>query len=152
MFIAPKYQFNVNRQTPALIVIFIAFVFTECILLHPQFLTSTLEAAYNSCNCSEIIYTEYRRRVNSRGSNVEKRRLRPIWGLFTRPKGFDSATYSAVEISKYNIASKRHEDIGEITLGKRTLFGVILHNEKIYILGGHRSGHWLNSVSDRKIP
>lgn len=58
-----------------------------------------------------------------------------------------SADPSAAQIEMYNDSSKRFEKFSEIPLKNRQGYGVVLHKNKIFIIGGWANNVFLKSVS-----
>lgn len=130
-------------------IIFLLNELTVSFISHSQFLTTTIEKASKRFHCPDLMYNEYRRRVASHCEEISDRRfpLRSVFCLFAQHKGEDSAEYSAIKIEKFSTKLDRLEEAAEIDLGDRRDFGMILHNSKIYVLGGRRDDNSLKIVS-----
>lgn len=115
--------------------------------LHLQFLNdNSLEATYKEFDCYSHFIAECKRRASGQCPNIGTRRCRAIFCLFTQNKQPDGAENSTVKLEKYNSVLNSFEEAAEITLGDRVFFEVILHKNKIYVLGGFANGVILNSV------
>lgn len=117
-----------------------------------QFLDDTLEMAYEEFNCSNVVIAEYKRRSSNQCSDngVYRSRARSIFHLFLQFTGGEST----IKIEKYNSELNCYEEAGEITLGDRKHFSVILQQNKIYVLGGRSSSKdvRLKSVRVKLLP
>lgn len=101
---------------------------------------------YNRLDCSGSTLRIERNKRSSR-LNAGIRRRRPIFCLFRQIRGLEGAEQSAIKIERYNNALNEFEEAGEIELGVRVYFGVTLHKNKVYILGGSINGVPRKSVS-----
>lgn len=72
---------------------------------------------------------------------------RTIYNVFLRYVGDRGATSSGIKISRYNRTQKSFEIAAEIRIGLRTHFQVVLHKNKIIVLGGKLEKNYLKSVS-----
>lgn len=104
-------------------------------------------AAFKKFDCFELLFAEHKKRILCGSLNVGIRRRRSIFSICTQQKDVDGAEFSAVKIERFNSALHEFEGIREITLGNCRYFGVILHENKLYILGGTVNGVIQKSVS-----
>lgn len=70
-------------------------------------------------------------------ANAVVPRMRSIFQVLEQTKGESDAKYSVVKIVKSNDSSPNHfKDVAEVSVGQRTHFGVFLHKNRIFVLGG----------------
>lgn len=93
------------------------------------------------------------RRAKRKCEIIGERRFGSVFSLYLQDKGLNpkAVKYSAVKIEKFSTALDHLERVSEIRLGDRTLFRAILHDNKIYVLGGMLNNHYVQSVSATKI-
>lgn len=115
-----------------------------------QFLDDTLETVFERFKCCSLINAEYKRRALSQRVTVRSPDSRSIFHVYVNEYKRDCVYLNRAEVivKKYNNQLKRFEKTVEIPLGSRTDFEVVLHKNKIFILGGYNdNGEELKSVS-----
>lgn len=112
------------------------------------FNNTALQSLYTRFACSDLFIEECKRRASGQCSNIGLRRSHSIFCLFAQYKEFEGAEQSAIKIEKFNSVLNSFEETGEITLGDRIFFGMVLQKNKIYVLGGRANGVKLKSVSN----
>lgn len=110
-------------------------------------MSDKVDATFSRFDCSELIHTEYKRRVISQRNNIGDRRLRSFFCLSIPIEGKDSG----IQIEKcYILTSKLGKKVN-ITLNGRIHFGVVVHKNIIFVMGGKTNGIIEKSVSKKKI-
>lgn len=106
--------------------------------------------AFRKCFCSDLVSAEYVRRARCASSNIDVCRSKSLFCVSKQFKGDDGLPLSIIKIDKVNTELNSFEDAGRIILDVRMYFNVILHKNKIFVLGGSVDNEYLKSVrSDR---
>lgn len=77
----------------------------------------------------------------------KSRTSRPICYVFVECRQVNGSPYSTMKIGLYSRSSQTCADILEICLGERENIGTLVHQNKIYVLGGRKHDVSLNTVS-----
>lgn len=101
-----------------------------------------LEAIFKRFNRLESIFAERRtrERVAMEESNDDQNQSRSIFSLCKQEHD------KTISIERYNSESNAFEDVGRINIGNRDSYGVQLHENKVYVMGGSY-GKYFKSVS-----
>lgn len=100
-----------------------------------QFLSETVEQFYRDHGCMELIVNEYRKRVQCTGTTCLRRypTLKNIYCAYWET----SAKDNNVIIENFNPTTNKLERISNISLTTPIKhFGLVMHKEKIFIIGG----------------
>lgn len=111
-----------------------------------QILSGTLELAFRKCFCPDLVSAECVRGTRCAGSNIVDRRSKSLFCLAKQFKGENGLHQSIIKIDKVNTELNSFDDAGRIILGVRKYFNVILHKNKIFVLGGLVDSEYLKSV------
>lgn len=89
-----------------------------------------LEAVYKRFNCFESILGERKSRETLTIEGSMNDRARSIFSVCRHSE--DQKIY----VEKYNSASNSFEDVGTLNVGSRKSYGVQLHGNHVYVIGG----------------
>lgn len=89
-----------------------------------------LEAIYRRFNCFESILGERKSRETLLIESPKNDRARSIFSVCRHSD--DRKIY----VEKYNSATNAFEDVGTLNVGARKSYGVQLHGNHVYVIGG----------------
>lgn len=88
---------------------------------------------------------EYKRRATSRSANIGVPRSHSTFCVSLQYKQQDSVENPVLKIEKYDHKLNRLKEI--VKLPQRNFFGIVLHKNKAYVLGGWENNKSLRTVS-----
>lgn len=118
-------------------------------LLNFQILRTIAEPVYLKFHCSQTLNTEYDRR-GQHWRDVLVCRARSLYCVYKMVRGINGEHRNALKVHKYNVKSNCFDAVTIIEGAEVSGSGIILQNDKFYILGGY-DRDYLNSVSDKQI-
>lgn len=113
-----------------------------------QFLCNEADRVLRKFQRADQLEAEYHRRTaNEYLKNVLACRAWSLYCVYKQRKGIGGADLSALILTKYDTRQNCFEEAIKVETGGITHFGIVMRQNKIYILGGYEDGRFLKSVS-----